>query len=514
MTGATENYSQRGIIPRTIQHLFKEVNSRQDRMYNIRIGYLELYKEQLFDLLEPINSSSQALSIYDDRGDVFVKGLTYQQVASEEEALNLLFEGETNRSIGSHILNKESSRSHCIFTIRVESKSLTTSEEKYTLSKLNLVDLAGSERLNKTQSVGETQIEAQYINKSLSFLEQAVIGLTSSKKNNFVQFRQCKLTHILKDSIGGNCNTVMIANIWPEARHMEETVSTLRFSSRMMNVTIDPAVNEIIDPMRMMQKLDAEVKMLRQELSMHDTLVNRKSGSYEPLSEHQLLEIENQCRRFIEGSLDEIEISNLRQIQAVFNAFKRIVRQTEKDVKAQKFSMLDQNQLDQLTDTQKQELMNDVMLVGDTDGSGFGIGMASKDLRSSKADLLKATKGKQSNKPKNSKASPPPERKTPAKGSSDTAASGKKDSKDSFFNGQAKDSTRPSTPPPKAIAFDDFKAERGQEINRIWNENKDILTSKRRQYSDLAHKINETKTYIDQTRLETENKRNERIAMG
>lgn len=134
-------------------------------------------------------------------------------------------QGETNRSIGTHILNKESSRSHCIFTIRVESKSLTSTDEKYTLSKLNLVDLAGSERLNKTQSVGVTQKEAQYINKSLSFLEQAVIGLSDSKKNNFVQFRQCKLTHLLKDSIGGNCVTVMIANIWPEARHMEETVS-------------------------------------------------------------------------------------------------------------------------------------------------------------------------------------------------------------------------------------------------------------------------------------------------
>ena len=97
--------------------------------------------------------------------------------------------------------------------------------------------------------MGVTQKEAQYINKSLSFLEQAVIGLSDSKKNNFVQFRQCKLTHILKDSIGGNCVTCMIANIWPEARHMEETVSTLRFSSRMMNVTIEPAVNEIIDPM-------------------------------------------------------------------------------------------------------------------------------------------------------------------------------------------------------------------------------------------------------------------------
>ena len=124
---------------------------------------------------------------------------------------------------------------------------MSASSEKYTISKLNLVDLAGSERLAKTQSQGITQKEAQYINKSLSFLEQAVIGM--SDKKSFVQFRQCKLTHVLKDSIGGNCMTCMIANIWPEARHMEETVSTLRFSSRMMNVSVEPAVNEVIDPM-------------------------------------------------------------------------------------------------------------------------------------------------------------------------------------------------------------------------------------------------------------------------
>lgn len=141
-----------------------------------------------------------------------------------------------------------------------------------------------------------------------------------------MQFRQSKLTHILKDSIGGNCMTVMIANIWPELRHMEETVSTLRFSSRMMNVSIEPAVNEIIDPVRMMQKLDAEVKMLRQELAMHDTLANRRNQGYEPLSEHQLFEIENTCRKYIEGSIDEIEIQNLRQVQATFSAFKKICK--------------------------------------------------------------------------------------------------------------------------------------------------------------------------------------------
>lgn len=91
------------------------------------------------------------MTVYDDRGDVFVKGLTYSLANSEEDALNCLFEGETNRAIGQHVLNKVSSRSHCIFTIRIESKSMSTSDEKYTLSKLNLVDLAGSERLAKTQ---------------------------------------------------------------------------------------------------------------------------------------------------------------------------------------------------------------------------------------------------------------------------------------------------------------------------------------------------------------------------
>ena len=114
----------------------------------------------------------------------------------------------------------------------------------------------------------------------------------------------------------------------------------------MMNVTIEPAINEVIDPMviknikfkikkklslpdfyqRMMQKLDNEVKILRQELAMHDTLANRRNQGYEALSEHQFLEIENNCRKYIEGTIDELEISNIRQIQATYSAFKRICK--------------------------------------------------------------------------------------------------------------------------------------------------------------------------------------------
>jgi kinesin family protein 6/9 len=95
MTGATENYNQRGLIPRTIQHLFKEISSKPDCSYTVRIGYLEIYNESFYDLLSPSalsNTDGNNLSIYDDRGDVFVKGLTYQLAANEEDALNLLFE--------------------------------------------------------------------------------------------------------------------------------------------------------------------------------------------------------------------------------------------------------------------------------------------------------------------------------------------------------------------------------------------------------------------------------------
>ena len=108
------------------------------------------------DLLRALNSQSeyqqhqQQLSIGEDSGLVYVKGLSYRIANSEEEALNLLFEGETNRTIGQHVLNKQSSRSHCTFTILIECRSMLATEDKYTMSKLNLVDLAGSERLAKT----------------------------------------------------------------------------------------------------------------------------------------------------------------------------------------------------------------------------------------------------------------------------------------------------------------------------------------------------------------------------
>jgi kinesin family protein 6/9 len=139
------------------------------------VSYLELYQDLMFDLLSPtptFEQNASKLSIIDDgRGGVAIKGLSMVVCQNEEEALNQLFEGGMNRTVTEHQLNKASSRSHCIFTIHIESRSRVESSEKVIHSKVHLVDLAGSERTKKTGSSGLTLKEANYINQSLSYLE-------------------------------------------------------------------------------------------------------------------------------------------------------------------------------------------------------------------------------------------------------------------------------------------------------------------------------------------------------
>ncbi|KAH9256884.1 hypothetical protein BASA81_004999 [Batrachochytrium salamandrivorans] len=166
MTGASENYKHRGLIPRAISHLYNEIAQRSTLSFTVRISYLEVYNEQMIDLLAPTTgvSISDNLTVVEEKnGSTHVKGLKIENANNEEEALNLLFEGETNRSISEHQLNKGSTRSHCIFTVYIESRSHIESSEKIVTSKLNLVDLAGSERLSKTETKGKSLKEATSI---------------------------------------------------------------------------------------------------------------------------------------------------------------------------------------------------------------------------------------------------------------------------------------------------------------------------------------------------------------
>ena len=176
-------------------------------------------------------------------------------------------------------MNEASSRAHTIFTLHIESRSRVESADKVVFSKLHLVDLAGSERTKKTHSEGIILKEAQFINKSLSFLEQVVLAL-SDKKRDHIPYRQAKLTNYLRDSLGGTCKTVMIANIWPENRYLEETQSTLKFATRMMKIQNEASVNLMLDPALQIKRYEKEIRDLKQELAMHDTLQNRGRVNY------------------------------------------------------------------------------------------------------------------------------------------------------------------------------------------------------------------------------------------
>jgi kinesin family member 6/9 len=162
MTGATENYKHRGLIPRAISSIFHEISERPSMAFTVRISYLEIYNEQMIDLLARSDDANKDnnMSVVEDKSGTSIKGLNLHIANSEEEALNLLFEGETNRTISEHQLNKNSTRSHCIFTVHLEMRSRVESTERVLYSKLNLVDLAGSERLSKTQTSGTTLKEA------------------------------------------------------------------------------------------------------------------------------------------------------------------------------------------------------------------------------------------------------------------------------------------------------------------------------------------------------------------
>lgn len=526
ITGASENYKNRGLIPRALQQVFKEIEALSDHTVTVRISYLEIYNETLFDLLSTLlDAADTQMTIVDDPQGVAVKGLSLHHAADEEHALNLLFEGETNRIIGSHTLNKNSSRSHCIFTIHLESHSRTLSNATYTVSKINLVDLAGSERLGKTGSEGQVLKEATYINKSLSFLEQTIIALADRREH--VPYRQSKLTHALKDSIGGNCNTVLVANIYGEAGQVDETLSTLRFASRMKCIPAESVVIERYDPVRMCKNLQREIDHLRRELAIHDTLTRRPSSSYEPFTDNQISDINSQVRRYLDGTLHEIDIINLRQIQEIFSQFKMILHRQEQDVEGrlrEKYTLIDKKDYVAITAAQKAGVLDaDGQLVGEVDGSSFGIGVAPFSSKSNRSLSEKKSKGRKSKDPssptsrREGAASPAPGKDLEAVSPSKTMMSmsyRELDVKESAIKEQqdyaamdtqrsepaARDETsRPGTPPPKASAFEEFKAERGSELNRIFKENKSTLTEQRRKLKEVTQRINLLKTEIDTT---------------
>ena len=160
-------------------------------------------------------------------------------------------------------MNEASSRSHCIFTMHIESKA--SNSNTFKASKMHLVDLAGSERVYKSGSTGQTLSEAKNINLSLHFLEQVIVAL--SEKQEHIPYRNSTITWLLRDSLGGNCKTVMVATLNPSREHLEETISTCRFAQRVASIKQQAMVNERVDPVVQITQLKRKVVQLEEELA-------------------------------------------------------------------------------------------------------------------------------------------------------------------------------------------------------------------------------------------------------
>ena len=262
-----------GLIPRITADLFRSISPSSsshdcsapastrvevDTEFSVKCGFLEIYNETLRDLLG--GDPKATLRIRDDwRRGVWVEGLRQVVTPDARSVQEVVRAGTRLRAVGSTHMNSESSRSHAVFMLMLQQEKPDGSTVRSTLS---LVDLAGSERVTRSGATGAAFREAANINKSLSVLGNCISALTDTSRTH-VPYRDSKLTHLLRDSLGGNTKTHLILTVSPSASDADETLSTLRFGARAQNIRNTIHVNQELSRDELRRKLSALMKYVR-----------------------------------------------------------------------------------------------------------------------------------------------------------------------------------------------------------------------------------------------------------
>ncbi|XP_048718453.1 kinesin-like protein KIF3A isoform X7 [Caretta caretta] len=255
----------RGIIPNSFAHIFGHIAKAEgDTRFLVRVSYLEIYNEEVRDLLGKDQTQRLEVKERPDVG-VYIKDLSAYVVNNADDMDRIMTLGHKNRSVGATNMNEHSSRSHAIFTITIEcSEKGVDGNMHVRMGKLHLVDLAGSERQTKTGATGQRLKEATKINLSLSTLGNVISALVDGKSTH-VPYRNSKLTRLLQDSLGGNSKTMMCANIGPADYNYDETISTLRYANRAKNIKNKARINE--DPKdALLRQFQKEIEELKKKL--------------------------------------------------------------------------------------------------------------------------------------------------------------------------------------------------------------------------------------------------------
>ena len=336
ITGGVESISMRGIIPRALSYIFEETKKRTLFTWKIYISYLEIYNNDGYDLLSDTGAggtqrrfelaSLPRVRIRENKSrQLILTNLSIHEVDNFQEGMALLMLGDDNRVVAETPKNDASTRSHCLFMIQIESQKI--GEDVKTLSKLHIVDLSGSEKPSKTELSGIRMTEALNINISLFYLEQVIIEINN--KSGYIPYRNSMMTMCLRDSLGGNCKTRMIANLSADFEDVFESLSTCRFAQRVALVKNTAIVNEVVDPAILVQRQKSEIEELKAELAM---LKGKNQKSF--LEQSDLDECEKIVNEFLEDETytKKIELNDKLMIQECFNIIKKKYKFLEKKV--------------------------------------------------------------------------------------------------------------------------------------------------------------------------------------
>nr|XP_046241087.1 kinesin-like protein kif7 isoform X2 [Scatophagus argus] len=298
---------EQGIIPRAVADVFRLLDENDLTDFSVRVSYLEVYKEEFKDLLE-VETASKDIHIREDKGNIVLCGVKECEVEGLDEVLSLLESGNTARHTGATQMNPNSSRSHTIFTVYMDQRrgtsrlygSATSSGPQMLSSKFHFVDLAGSERILRTGNTGERLKESIQINSGLLALGNVIGALGDPKrKGSHIPYRDSKITRILKDSLGGNSKTLMIACISPSSSDFDESLNTLNYATRARNIQNRATVNCKREPDRV-EGLEQQIKALRRALENRQRSETRIISHADP----------NRRPRLGEGEMNRLQVQS------------------------------------------------------------------------------------------------------------------------------------------------------------------------------------------------------------
>lgn len=298
-----------GIIPRTMHQLLEKLNSQTDCEFSVRVSFLEIYNEELFDLLS-LSMDNQKMRLFEDstrKGSVVIQGLEELVVHDKDDVYNILERGRAKRQTAATLMNAHSSRSHSVFSVTIHIKENSVSgEELLKIGKLNLVDLAGSENVGRSGAVDKRLREAGTINQSLLTLGRVITSLVERAPH--IPYRESKLTRLLQDSLGGRTKTSIIATISPALCNLEETLSTLDYAHRAKNILNRPEVNQKLTKRTLIKEYTDEIEKLKKDL----LAAREKNGIF--IAEENFLAMQQEIKSQQELNADkEAKISVLQE---------------------------------------------------------------------------------------------------------------------------------------------------------------------------------------------------------